>query len=210
VHAVHRAARQTRPIYTALCQRVRGSPVVTPDETRWKVAGRLHWLWAVATPDTTVYRIQAGRGYPEAARLLGRRFTGIIVRDGWRRIGALTARCIRRVWRICFGGRGSCTPITRAPASALPSARCYSRHWRFVIAISQDKCPLTASPWPVGGGSSDSIGSSIILARSPQQILASVLRTAHQRQLDVQAMLVSLLHSRTPTVVRGLQNNRAR
>ena len=83
VHAVHRAARQARPTYTALCQRIRGSPVVTPDETGWKVAGRLHWLWAVATPDTTVYRIQAGRGYPEAARLLGRRFGGVIVRDGW-------------------------------------------------------------------------------------------------------------------------------
>ena len=30
---LHRTARQAAPTYTALCQQVRGSPVVTPDET---------------------------------------------------------------------------------------------------------------------------------------------------------------------------------
>jgi hypothetical protein len=33
VHAVRRAARQAQPAYDALCATVRGSPVVTPDET---------------------------------------------------------------------------------------------------------------------------------------------------------------------------------
>ena len=83
MHAVHRAARQAQPTYAALGQQIRGSPVVTPDETGWRVGGRLHWLWAVATPDTTVYAIQRGRGYPEAATLLGEDFPGVIVRDGW-------------------------------------------------------------------------------------------------------------------------------
>jgi hypothetical protein len=41
--------------------------MVSPDETGWKVAGRLQWLWAFATPDTMVYRIQPGRGFEEAA-----------------------------------------------------------------------------------------------------------------------------------------------
>jgi transposase len=83
VHAVHRAARQAQPTYTALCQQVRGSPVVTPDETGWKVGGHLQWLWTATTPTTTVYAILAGRGYPEAATLLGEDFAGVIVRDGW-------------------------------------------------------------------------------------------------------------------------------
>ena len=39
VHAVHRAARQAQPTYDALARQVRGSPVVTPDETGWKVGG---------------------------------------------------------------------------------------------------------------------------------------------------------------------------
>jgi len=74
VQAVHRAARQAQPTYAALCQQVRGSPVVTPDETGWKVGGHLQWLWTATTPTTTVYAILAGRGYPEAATLLGEDF----------------------------------------------------------------------------------------------------------------------------------------
>ena len=44
--AVHRAARQAAPSYAALCATVRGSPVVTADETSWRVATDLQWLWA--------------------------------------------------------------------------------------------------------------------------------------------------------------------
>jgi transposase len=83
VHAVHRAARQAQPTYEALCGQVRGSPMVSPDETGWKVGGQLQWRWAFATPDTTVYRIQPGRGFAEAAAVLGADFAGVLVRDGW-------------------------------------------------------------------------------------------------------------------------------
>ena len=62
---------------------MRGSPVVSPDETSWKVAGQLWWLWAFATATTVVYAIQAGRGFAEAAAVLGTDFTGVVVRDGW-------------------------------------------------------------------------------------------------------------------------------
>lgn len=83
VRALHRTARQAAPTYDALCQTVRGSPMVTPDETGWRVGGRLHWLWAFATPTTTIYAIRAGRGFPEAASILGADFGGVLVRDGW-------------------------------------------------------------------------------------------------------------------------------
>jgi hypothetical protein len=56
--------------------------MVTPDETGWRVAGRLQWLWAFATRDTTIYRIQPGRGVNEAAAVLGSDFDGVLVRDG--------------------------------------------------------------------------------------------------------------------------------
>jgi transposase len=83
VHAVHRAARQARPTYEALCATVRGSPVVTPDETGWKVGGHPYWLWAFATPDTTTYAIEDGRGFAQAARMLGADYAGVLQRDGW-------------------------------------------------------------------------------------------------------------------------------
>jgi transposase len=83
VHAVHRAARQTQPTYAALCAQVRGSPVVTPDETGWKVGGHPYWLWAFATRDTTTYAIEDGRGFAQAARMLGADYGGVLQRDGW-------------------------------------------------------------------------------------------------------------------------------
>jgi transposase len=82
-HALHRAARQAGPTYDALREQVRGSPVVSPDETSWKVAGQLWWLWAFATATTVVYAIQHGRGFDEAAAVLGADFAGVLVRDGW-------------------------------------------------------------------------------------------------------------------------------
>lgn len=82
-HALHRAARQAVPTYRALREQIRGSPVVSPDETSWKVGGRLWWLWVFATARTVVYAIQNGRGLDEAAAVLGAEFDGVLVRDGW-------------------------------------------------------------------------------------------------------------------------------
>jgi transposase len=82
-HALHRAARQAAPTYAALRDQIRGSPVVSPDETSWKVGGRLWWLWVFATGRTVVYAIQDGRGFDEAAAVLGTDFDGVLVRDGW-------------------------------------------------------------------------------------------------------------------------------
>jgi transposase len=81
--ALHRAARQAQPTYAALCATVRGSPMVVPDETSWKVNGHSHWLWAFATPTATVYAIRRGRGFHDAAAMLGADFAGTLVRDGW-------------------------------------------------------------------------------------------------------------------------------
>jgi hypothetical protein len=62
---------------------VRGSPVVTPDETSWRVPGDLWWLWAFLTPETTVYAIQPGRGLAQAATVIGLDYAGVLVRHGW-------------------------------------------------------------------------------------------------------------------------------
>jgi transposase len=83
VRAIHRVAAKAQPTYTALCETVKTSAMVVADETGWRVHADLHWLWVFATPDTTVYAILPGRGFDEAARVLGHDFAGILVRDGW-------------------------------------------------------------------------------------------------------------------------------
>ena len=80
---LHRTARRATPTYAALCAQVRGSPMVSPDETGWRVGAVLHWLWVFATPDTTVYAIRPGRSFEDAAAILDPRFDGVLIRDGW-------------------------------------------------------------------------------------------------------------------------------
>ena len=103
VQVLHRAARVAAPTYAALCAQIRGSPVVSPDETGWRVGAVRHWLWAFATPETTVYRICHGRGFDEAAEVLGADFDGVLVRDGWapyrRFTSALHQTCLAHLVR---------------------------------------------------------------------------------------------------------------
>lgn len=81
--ALQRLARRGQPTYDGLIETIRASPVVSPDETGWKVGGHRHWLWAFVIPEATVYAIFDGRGYEEAANILGSDFAGMLVRDGW-------------------------------------------------------------------------------------------------------------------------------
>jgi transposase len=78
-----RLGRKAAPTYTNLIEQVRGSPVVSPDETGWRIGGDKAWLWTMATRDTTVYQIERGRGYAEAAKLLGEDYKGVLCVDGW-------------------------------------------------------------------------------------------------------------------------------
>jgi transposase len=105
VHAVHRAARQAQPTYAHLAATVRGSPVVTADETSWRVDADLQWLWAFVTPETTVYAIQPGRGLAQAAVIIGHDYPGVLVRDGWQSYRqfthALHQTCLAHLLRTC-------------------------------------------------------------------------------------------------------------
>lgn len=105
VRALHRAAARGQPTYAALCETVRTSPVVVPDETGWKVTALLHWLWVFATATTTVYRIRHGRGFRDAASVLGADFAGGLGRDGWAPYRQFTAAlhqtCLAHLLRRC-------------------------------------------------------------------------------------------------------------
>ena len=81
--AFDRSANVLIPTYDASIEVLRRSPVVSADETGWKVAGELAWMWAFVTPQLTVYRIMDGRSYEEAASVLGAEFSGTLLRDGW-------------------------------------------------------------------------------------------------------------------------------
>jgi transposase len=103
--AIQRVARKAEPTYAVLRERIRAEPSVTPDETGWKVGGQLWWLWAFSSPGMTVYAIQPGRGFEQAAAVLGEGFEGFLVRDGWsvyRQFGkAVHQTCLAHLLRRC-------------------------------------------------------------------------------------------------------------
>jgi transposase len=105
VHAVQRAARQAPPTYETLCATVRGSPVVTVDETSWRVDALLEWLWAWVTADTTVYAILPGRGLAQAASVIGLDYPGVLQHDGWHSYrhfpAAAHQTCLAHLLRRC-------------------------------------------------------------------------------------------------------------
>ena len=61
-HAVLRAGARARPLYGVFKQLVRRADAVYPDETGWKVGGRLQWMWAFVTDAVTIYVIRPSRG----------------------------------------------------------------------------------------------------------------------------------------------------
>jgi transposase len=83
VQAMARIGDRCVPTYGALVEAVRQSAVVVGDETGWHVNGDSAWLWVMTTELVTVYGIREGRGFEEAASLLGADYGGVLVRDGW-------------------------------------------------------------------------------------------------------------------------------
>jgi transposase len=82
--AIARLAAAAEPTCQALVVAVRSSTAVAADETGWRVAGCRQWLWVFVGDDgITVYLIAPGRGYEQAASILGADFGGVLERDGW-------------------------------------------------------------------------------------------------------------------------------
>lgn len=70
-------------------QAVRQAPAKNADETSWKQAGRLCWLWAAVTSSVAFFTIHARRGAAGLAALLGETITGIVISDRWGAYGRL-------------------------------------------------------------------------------------------------------------------------
>lgn len=69
--------------YSALIAALRNSDSVAADETGWRIDGDRGWLWVYVGDRVTVFDIASGRGFDQAAAILGEDFGGVIERDGW-------------------------------------------------------------------------------------------------------------------------------
>jgi len=81
--ALMRLGEKAAPTYERMIATVRTSLVNWLDETGWRVAAHLEWLWVVVSEQVTVYAILPGRGFAQAASLLGEDYEGFLIHDGW-------------------------------------------------------------------------------------------------------------------------------
>jgi len=104
--ALQRVANKAEPTYQALVTQVAPVPSVTPERDRMEVGGQLWWMWVFSTSQVSVYAIQPGRGFEQAAMVLGADFAGFLVRDGWsvyrQFLQALHQTCLA----LCYGAAG--------------------------------------------------------------------------------------------------------
>lgn len=102
-HIVRRTAERVEPVYAAFKSMIPQRERVYPDETGWKVGGRLHWLWDFVTDLFTVYVIRPSRGVDVLAEVLGMDYAGGLTHDGWapydRLIEARHQQCLAHLLR---------------------------------------------------------------------------------------------------------------
>ena len=103
--AVDRAARRGEATWHALREAARRSLVNGIDETGWNVAAQLRWLWVAVSEQVTFCDILPGRGFPQAASLLGADYDGWLTHDGWKVyykfLKASHQSCIRHLLHRC-------------------------------------------------------------------------------------------------------------
>jgi transposase len=71
------------PAHAEAVQVVRAAAVKNVDETSWKLAGKLCWLWVAATSTVAAFLIHAKRGWKALAALLGEQVKGFVCSDRW-------------------------------------------------------------------------------------------------------------------------------
>ena len=113
--AVDRVARRGEATWHALRDAARRSMVNGIDETGWNVAAQLRWLWVVVSEQVTVCDILPGRGFEQAASLLGRNYEGWLKHDGWavyyKFLRAGHQSCIAHLIRRCGDMLEVCSPV---------------------------------------------------------------------------------------------------
>jgi len=81
--ALARMAGRAAPTYDGLVETARQAPVNGMDETGWRVGGQLQWLHVAVSAQVTVYAILPGRGYEQSVKILGAKYDGFLIHDGW-------------------------------------------------------------------------------------------------------------------------------
>jgi transposase len=138
VRSMLRTSARCAHAYEQLHIDLRGAAEVAPDETGWRVGGRLAWLHAFVSRRATCYVIDPTRSHQPAEQLLGLDWSGTLVHDGWsvydRFTRAWHQQCLRHLQRRCqklleTAVRGA-VRLPRAVLALVDRAFTLRRAWR--------------------------------------------------------------------------------
>lgn len=131
-------ADRLQAAYRGIATVVRRSRTVYPDETGWKVAGDLQWLWTFVGRTATLFVIRDSRGFDVVEEVLGADWSGRAVHDGWAPYDKLTQaehqQCLQHYIRR---GKGLLEAATRG-AVRFPRAMLEILDRAFVIRDRRD------------------------------------------------------------------------
>lgn len=100
---VLRAAGRLEPADEEICQKLKGSGQLTPDETGWRVAGQPAWLHAWVGQGVVCYAVEPDRSADALENQIGRDWSGKMVHDGFTSYGRFSAathqQCLGHVLR---------------------------------------------------------------------------------------------------------------
>jgi transposase len=85
---------------------IRSANILYVDETKYKLNGKTWWLWTFVCEDCVLFVIRKSRHKRVIEEILGKKFRGIIVSDGWvayKDFADVLQRCWAHLLRECDG-----------------------------------------------------------------------------------------------------------
>ena len=103
---VETVSDRVQSAYGGIAIVVRRSRTVYPDETGWKVGGLLQWMWTFVCRTATLFVIRDSRGFDVVKEVLGAKWSGTAIHDGWTPYDRLEAadhqQCVQHPIRRCL------------------------------------------------------------------------------------------------------------
>ncbi len=90
-------AKKLKEPYYEIIKQIRSSKVVYIDETQYKLNGDTWWLWTFVCEDAVLFVIRKSRSKDVVEEILGKKFEGVIVCDGWKTYESFTNK-LQRCW----------------------------------------------------------------------------------------------------------------
>jgi transposase len=99
-----RVARKLNAHFYDVIKIIRSAKIIYIDETEYKLNGKTWWLWAFVCEGAVLFLIRKSRSKEVIEEILGKKFDGIVVADGWKaysQFAKILQRCWAHILREC-------------------------------------------------------------------------------------------------------------